>query len=231
MSSVARARCSPGECLRRVYHFLFPSLVEYVRAEVRGCRTALDLGCGKDSPLRHCPGIRSVGVDLFEGYLEESRRRGIHDRYLKADVRSVAFPPASFDVVLAIDLIEHLTEEEGYQLIRRMEEWAGRKVILFTPNGYVPQEAYDDNFLQRHRSGWTPAELRALGFRVCGVGGIKGLCNGHGGIKYRPLRLWKLLSDLTQIITYRRPEYAFALLAVKEVRGSEEVEGHRASCR
>jgi hypothetical protein len=79
------------------------------------------------------------------------------------------FSPKSFDCVLALDLIEHLEKEEGFQLISMMEKIATKRVIIFTPNGLLPQQEFGGNRLQIHKSGWSVEEMREKGFRVIGI--------------------------------------------------------------
>lgn len=196
---------------------LFPSWIEYLRREVSGCGTVLDLGCGYNSLIQYYNVPFSVGVELFEPYLEESKKKGIHNEYIKADIRKVEFKPRSFNVVIAIDVLEHLTKEEGYELIRKMEKWGSKKIIIFTPNGLVWQDSYHNNPLQEHKSAWSVEELEKLGFKVFGINGWKKLRGYKSSIKYKPIRLWSIILDLTQKITYYFPKFAFQLFAVKQI--------------
>jgi hypothetical protein len=159
----------------------------------------------------------SVGVELFEPYLLESQRKSIHSQYIRADIRRLEFKPKSFDAVLAIEVLEHLTKEEGYDLIKRMEDWAVKKVIITAPNGYREQDVYDDNPLQEHKSYWSAEELRRLGFKVLGSEGWRRLRGHKGSIKYRPAFVWSIVSTLSQKITYYYPTKASQLLAIRNV--------------
>ncbi len=100
-------------------------------------------------------------------------------------------------------------------MIKKIEKWARKKIIIFTPNGLLWQDGYDNNSLQKHKSGWSVEELEKLGFRVYGINGWKKLRGYKASIKYKPTRLWSIISDLTQKITYKNPKFAFQLLAVK----------------
>jgi len=190
--------------------------------EVAGtCDSLLDVGCGRDSPVRvFSRGLRKVvGVDRHVPYLEESRAAGIHHDYRQADVLEIerVFEPGSFDCVVALDLIEHLPKEEGLRLIAMMERIARKKVIIFTPNGFLEQRAYDDNSLQEHLSGWEPGEMRAMGYRVMGVNGWRTLRGERGMIRRRPEWLWRKVSLASQLVTESRPERAFQMLCVKDL--------------
>lgn len=161
----------------------------------------------------------SVGVELFEPYLQESKKKGIHHQYIKADVTNTEFQPKSFDAVFASELLEHLTKQDGYELLRKAEDWAKKKVIITTPNGYLWQDGYDNNPLQEHKSGWSVEELQELGFKVRGMNGWRKFRGYKSLVKYKPVFLWTVVSDLSQIVTYRCPRLAFQLFATKRVDG------------
>ena len=203
--------------IKTIYRKIFPGYIKLLlEREISNRDTVLDLGCGRDSSLQHCEVSFSVGVELFEPYLQESKKKGIHNKYIKADIRKIKFKTKSFDAVIALDVLEHLTKEEGLALIRKMEKWSKKKIIIFTPNGLVWQDGYDNNPLQEHKSGWSVEELEKLGFKVYGINGWRKLRGYKSSLKYKPTLIWLIISELTQKITYKNPKFAFQLLAVKK---------------
>lgn len=209
-------------CDERVFgrfRWQYETLLE--REVLPDCRTLLDVGCGAESPIRRFSHrlTDSVGVDCFEPSLDRSRRAGIHARYVCIDVLDITqhFAPASFDCVLASDVIEHLDKADGVRLIGGLERLARRKVLIFTPNGFQPQRAIDGNVHQVHRSGWTVAEMNGYGYRVIGVNGWRPLRTEQAAPRWRPAPFWGRVSYLTQSLTTRRPELAFQLLCVKDL--------------
>ena len=88
-------------------------------------------------------------------------------------------------------------------------------MIIFTPNGFLPQDIYDDNPLQTHKSGWTPIEFRKRGYKVIGVNGFKKLRGEKVTIKFKPKLLWLCLSVFSQIFVRNHPDMAFQILCVK----------------
>jgi len=183
--------------VKTLYKKLFPSWIKQLKRELYECDTVLDLGCGYNSLIQYCNVPFSVG-ELFEPYLEESKKKGIHNEYIKEDIRKVELKPKSFDAVVLLDVLEHLSEEEGYELIKKMRKWARKKIVIFTPNGLVYQDGYDNNPLQEHKSGWSVEQLEKLGFKVYGINGWRKLRGYKSLIKYRPRLLWHLISELTQ---------------------------------
>lgn len=219
-----------NEAIKTLYQKIFPHLKNYLRKELHDCNTVLDIGCGKDSLIQHCNVPFSVGIELFEPYLQESQKKRIHNQYIKADIRKIEFKENSFDVVLALDVIEHLSKDEGYELILKAQRWAKKKVIVFTPNGFLWQEDYEQNPLQVHRSGWKLHELEKQGFRVYGMRGWKVLYGYNWQLKctqlrFKPMFLWEIISGITQKITYFFPHYAFALLCIWQKQKGREVGG------
>lgn len=212
--------------LRRVDRWLFGrfegAYPRLLGASVIGdCETLLDVGCGASSPVSSFSRRlkQTVGVDAHDGSIEASRAKGIHSDYRLMDALDIDrhFAPRSFDCVVALDLIEHLGKEQGLELISKMERIAIRRVIIFTPNGFLPQGETDGNVLQRHLSGWDVDEMRGLGYKVIGVNGLKGLRGEYARVRWRPTVFWERVSNLTQPLVEGRPERAFQLLCVKRL--------------
>ena len=123
---------------------------------------------------------------------------------------------ADKDACVALDLIEHLPKDDGWQLLDDLEHCATQRVVIFTPNGFLPQHGHDD--LQEHLSGWTPDEMRRRGYNVLGFYGHKALRGEYHRLKGRPKVFWAVVSLLSQTLVARhRPEKAAAIYCVKDV--------------
>jgi len=219
--------------IRKLYHHPFlaaimHTLVHELQKELHDCKSVIDLGCGPNSPLQYCPWIEdSIGVEAFVPYLEQSRAKNIHTEYLNARLETLDFPDKSVDAVILIDVLEHLPEELGYQILEKTERWARKKVIVSSPNGFIEQSALDDNELQKHLSGWDYARMKSLGFRCRGMAGPKWLRQEVDGgtmgddllvsIRFRPRALWFVMSTLLQPITFFIPCVAFSLFSRKMI--------------
>jgi SAM-dependent methyltransferase len=197
------------------------SYVQAIESAVGRANAVLDVGCGNNSPLgrfRRRPKY-AVGVDAYAPWLEESGRKGIHDQYVEMNALDLdqAFRPEQFDVVMACDFLEHLERVAAEKQLMMMERIAAQRVVVLTPNGFVPQDATWDNPYQVHRSGWTAEEMRRRGYQVNGLSGLKSLRGERGIIRFRPKRMWDLVSRASQPFAWRLPSHAFHILCVKDV--------------
>lgn len=145
---------------------LFHTSVHCLKRELDDCNSVLDLGCGSSSPLKYCDARYSIGVDVFEPYVKVSKDKKIHDEYTISDIRNLNFKPDSFDTVILIAVLEHLTKKDGEGLFQKAETWARKKVIVSSPNGYLPQFDINGNPFSWHRSGFEDEDTRLMEWLV-----------------------------------------------------------------
>jgi hypothetical protein len=137
------------------------------------------------------------------------------------------FNPTEFDLVVALDVIEHLTKSDGYRLLYQLNRLAECSVIQ-TPNGFLWQAPFRSNPFQAHISGWKPSELKALGWRrQFGVGGIKWLVGIGGRPRYAISRsilrkystiLEKVIMQTSRIVLSWWPSIHGEFIAVRRRR-------------
>jgi len=209
--------------LGRIFHTLNYCL----QKELEDCESVLDIGCGPSSPLQYCKNIKySVGVEPFKPYLEESKKRKIHTKYINKKIEEIDFPEKSFDAVIMIEVLEHLPKKMGYEILKKAEKWAKEKIIISTPNGFLPQNKLDQNPWQQHLSAWSIADFYRLKYTIFGLAGLKFLREPNkdetmsagllSPIKYKPQFFWFLIITLSQLFVYFLPNLAFELFCVKK---------------
>ena len=206
-----------------------PFMLQHIRLlereVLKDCRTLLDIGCGEGYHLEAIKNSLafSIGIDSFLPSLHIARdqKRYTHTIQMNANLVENAFYNTVFDAVVAFDLIEHLSKSEGNALLKAMERISRKKIIVFTPNGYLHQSALGGNPFQIHRSGWTAAEMRARGYEVTGVHGIKPLLGEASIPKFRPKKFWKIISVLTQALCLRLPQISFQIFCVKNIEKND----------
>ncbi len=196
------------------------SFLNTMRKELADCRSCLDVGCGNRSFIPLLEFEHTVGVEYYGPALEDARKAGTHNGFCHADVKDIKnhFSEKQFDCCVALDVIEHLTKEDGFNLIKDMERIARKKILLFTPNGFLPQTSLYDNDLQEHLSGWSADEMKALGFKVFGMYGPKFMRGEQHQHRFKPAALSGIVAAFLHFAFTRwLPHYAAAIVCVKEV--------------
>jgi hypothetical protein len=183
-----------------------------------------DMGCGEGFHLRNVRRIEGsnwIGVDSHQGSLDIALTNKVYDKIFCEGIIEwlTAQPSSSIDTVLASCVIEHLEKNLGLELVSQMKRVCSNRVIVFTPNGYVPQPGSLDNPANAHRSGWKVGDLEELGFDVnIGLYGLRKLRTSFGLPTIRPLILGDLIAKSTSRFVFRRPRLAYQIVGVYHKR-------------
>lgn len=198
-----------------------------IRHHLANSKTVLDIGCGDGElmvKVNYDKKYEVTGVDLYRPYLNKAKKTGVYKKIVLSDLKKLKFKQKSFDVVLASQVIEHINKKDGLKMISAMEKIARDKVIIATPNGFVPFEPFenkDDNPLQVHKSGWGIEEMKKLGYKVYGQG--SNFIYRSTGLLYKFRKLKNLLvviSYLLSPIVYFCPSSSFIIIAIKDERNN-----------
>ena len=193
-----------------------------IRDALVGCESLLDVGCGTSTLARQIGIKYTVGIEGHRPTFEKAVQLKTHDKLVLGDVRNLLdyFRPGEFDACMALDVIEHLSKPDGIQLLEAMDQIARRTVIVFTPNGFLPQTHFAPDDLEEHLSGWEVWEMRHQGYKVIGMLGPKGLRTERHRLKYKPRFFWALVGLVCDLLWFRsHPENATAILCVKHRTG------------
>lgn len=157
-----------------VAHWWFRSRRELFVAQVR--RTAcelgfpartlrlLDFGCGTGFNLAFLREFGDVcGADRLRAQDEEFRRK---DGFRVLDVRELARHPGEFDLITALDVLEHLDDDvEELRMLRRLLARGGQIVLTVPAYGWLWS---GEDVISEHRRRYTRAKL----IRACEAAGL-----------------------------------------------------------
>lgn len=127
----------------------------------------LDVGCSGGATIRrlHEDGYSQVtGIDISAEAIAQCRRNGLSDVHLM-DGQAPDFPDASFDIILASDVLEHVPDERSavhawFRLLR-----PGGVLIALVPAFMALWSPHDE--ANQHRKRYRLAELRSC-LEACG---------------------------------------------------------------
>ena len=126
------------------------------------CRTVLDIGAGLRPAAWHKPTVHMC-IEPHRPYAEKLWAAGyqaICDHALHA-LRFLT--PGDYEAVYMLDVIEHLERPAGEELLEAVQALKPKQIIVFTPNGFMPQShdawGMGGEHWQTHRSGWVPEDF------------------------------------------------------------------------
>lgn len=124
----------------------------------RSDRNALDLGCGTGMNLDHLGRYATAyGTDYFEEALHFCRERG-HTLLAQADAAALPFASEQFDIITALDVLEHLDDDlAALRELKRVSRPGG--LMIISVPAYRLLWTYWDDILG-HRRRYTVGSLR-----------------------------------------------------------------------
>jgi hypothetical protein len=121
-------------------------------------KSILDIGVGLgyygEMIRRDLPSVILEGIEVFDYY---NYRWDFYDCIIKEDVRVTSLN--NYDLYLMIDVIEHMSKEDGHALLNRLN----RPVLISTPWHYI--QGPDENPLQEHVSQWSLEDFKNYRYR------------------------------------------------------------------
>jgi hypothetical protein len=122
---------------------------------------------------------RKVLVDLCEETVERWGRLHMTECYVEngADIGD-RFSDDEFDLVLLMDVMEHMTTEDALKCLEAAERIAKYQLIVATPDGWLPYDETNPNYqslvasgtpckeAMLHHSGWGHEFFEERGYRV-----------------------------------------------------------------
>jgi len=140
----------------------------FLLPELKVGMSLLDVGCGPGSITRglaeHLAPGEVVGIELSKEALasarEDAAARGLGNlRYVEGSVYELPFADASFDVVFAHQVLQHLKEPSAAirEMLRvlRTGGWLAVRDVDWGTVAYWPPDPWLDRFLEVHVKTWS----------------------------------------------------------------------------
>jgi cyclopropane fatty-acyl-phospholipid synthase-like methyltransferase len=179
--------------------------------------SVLDIASGKHSVLSVFDNKYKVGIEIYEEYINISKKSKIHHEYILGDVTKMNLDEIlpKFEAVILFDLVEHLTEKECDDLIKKIESYSNIKfVAVKTPSTYIDQDEYDGNIYQSHKSFINPEFFRRKGYTILGSDGPRFLYLENNRMKEKQSAINSILSLILRPIYTFIPSYSLNYLAI-----------------
>lgn len=130
-------------------------------------RAATDVRKSELSPeIYHSWPTRIDAIEIFEWY-----RNPVWQVYTNVYIGNALEEIndlGKYDTIYCGDVIEHLSKENGYELIDRMLEHCNQWVIIATPSPAPPQKSILGNPYEEHLSEWKEEDFKKYNYELIG---------------------------------------------------------------
>jgi ubiquinone/menaquinone biosynthesis C-methylase UbiE len=129
----------------------------------------LDVACGRGEWFYQRPLAEWVGIDIWLPYLQALALEERNIEHVRGIVTHLPFQQRSFDLVLCIEILEHLTAQDGLRMFDEAKRVARKVVIVTTPTdplGRHLQDVLNQNPHERHVTRISGERLVEQGFRI-----------------------------------------------------------------
>lgn len=142
-----------------------------VQEHISNSDTVLDLGCGIMQASDDVVSKFILGVDIWDKYLDNIKH--LHPTIRVSMEETDRFMDNSYDVVICLDVVEHLEKELALKILDECKRICRKKAIIYTPDKFHDNiDAVDNswglgkNEHQKHLCLIEKNDFRSLGYVV-----------------------------------------------------------------
>jgi MoaA/NifB/PqqE/SkfB family radical SAM enzyme len=178
------------------------SFIAYLNSFLTPESMVLDIGCGTKEVSNSLTCAKVTTIDSWRPFAPD----------LLCDLTltpALPFADNTFDLVLMIDVIEHLPKEHGFRILEEAKRVSKKNLVLLTPLWWDPnlteysnpKSPYYQNEHNKHVSLWKVEDL--LGFER--YTSIEALNNYFFGVWRKAVKKIDIFFDISHVCNYRCP--------------------------
>ena len=128
--------------------------------------TIVDIGAGSGTYINLikesancCADAKWIGIEAWQPYVAKFNLADRYDQLINADVRTVDWSTLSPTVVIAGDVLEHMSKSDAVNLVDQVLNSA-QTMIISIPIRHMPQDAINGNPYEVHvKDDWCHDEV------------------------------------------------------------------------
>jgi hypothetical protein len=141
----------------------------WFQANETSIKTVVDIVTGSGTYIKLiredaqcCVDANWIGFEIWKPYIEDFNLERRYNQVLNQDVRTVDWAVLNPDVVIAGDVLEHMTKEDAIILVDRILQ-VSKTLIVSIPIRYMPQDehAYPNPHEEHVKDDWSHEEVMA----------------------------------------------------------------------
>jgi len=134
----------------------------WVYENIESIESILDIGPGEGTYFKLLSSLKKfnwTGVEAWKDYIDEFKLEEKYDKIYNQDIRSFDWNNKFFDLIIAGDVLEHMTKDEAISLVNTCMDHC-KILIISIPIVYLPQEAINGNPFEVHvKPDWSDKEV------------------------------------------------------------------------
>lgn len=144
-----------------------PQILEWFKNNEQKITRILDIGAGSGTYIKLikennqvCQNAEWICIEAWEPYIKEFNLKNRYNQVINSDVRIIDWETiGNFDVIVAGDVLEHMTKDEAIQLVNILINRC-QTLIISIPIRYLPQGDINGNPFEVHvKPDWTHEEV------------------------------------------------------------------------
>ena len=112
--------------------------------------------------IPHKSEVKIDAVEVFPEYISPVHKYIYNKVYIGNAAKVIKKIKTSYDLIVLIDVIEHMEKKDGIKLIRELKK-KSEFILITTPKKHIEQTDLFSNKYEIHRSLWKRNELRKFG--------------------------------------------------------------------
>lgn len=141
--------------------------LEWFQANENNIKTVVDIGPGSGTYIKLikeeakcCTDAVWIGVEIWQPYITEFNLEQRYNKIINQDVRTIDWSELHPDVVIAGDVLEHMTKDDAVALVDRILAVANT-LIVSIPIRHMPQDehAYENPHEAHVKDDWSHDEV------------------------------------------------------------------------
>ncbi len=124
-------------------------------------REFTDVWWGRGCNPEHWTG-RIDGIEIFEKYIQDLQREIYDNIYIGNALDLLPLFNIVYDVIIASDILEHMTQEDGVKFLDQIKE-RSKHAFIVTPISMSAQVAVYGNQNEIHLYQWSEEDLKKYG--------------------------------------------------------------------
>jgi hypothetical protein len=139
----------------------------WFQANQNSINTVIDIGPGSGTYInliketaRCCENAHWIGIEIWRPYIEQFQLESRYNQIINQDVRTVNWSQLDPSVVIAGDVLEHMTKTDAVSLVDRILD-VSATLIVSIPIRYMPQDehAYENPHEAHIKDDWSHEEF------------------------------------------------------------------------